>query len=741
MNNSPNQYIVCSHDWTFLEGEKKHNHTLKAGRHLFPFELRLGGSLPSSIATYVNGGASISYKLRATAIRSGFSTNLTAILPITIIRTFAPESLEYQQTLEIENTWPDKVMYALMIPHKAWAAGDEVTALVKFAPLQKGVRVLTITTHLCETTKTLARGGHIEKTRNVVTRKHEIINGRAVSVEDQQRKRLHNALRETLGQNVVTSGASSPGYMSGASAFVSGTSTPVVETGLALSRFETNNSSGSGSSASSGDQQQQPPEITENDDSEVTTTLSIPLPPSLTPSHSLDPIIVSYRIRWSVLLGNLDGHTSELRCSLPIHILDYTLLDEARTATRATRRLLFGGEDAPRDPEEEDAQLPSYPSHVRDRVALDVSSVPDMAAMSSGSVTPAVEQALGDFPGFSVPSSGGVQSVYESSPISMGSPVQQLQQLQQPLSRMGTTPPETSSAESSRPNTRPSSRHGRDGSSGWGPFSLSRRNSRSRLHSRANSRAASPERGAGGGNVEGSSQQQIHHGHSMSGSSAPGVARADDTHIHTAHAASRHQHGLFSVMMKPLSTFSSPWHSASHANALAQHFQNTYSRPPASSHGGSFGGGIVSSVSSGDLRGLLGNQQQGGGLYGSGNSLGHGSLGNSFGFSRIATPFENQTPVLNTSASTSAVPDYFTAAHGSTSVPPLESLRGLPTYEDSEAQVAENRQGQSQALPVSTTPGSGAGGQDMREAEPQRSFSDSDLVSLFNRAREGPRVR
>ena len=135
LNNSPNQYIVCSHDWTFLEGEKKHNHTLKAGRHLFLFELRLGGSLPSSIATYVNGGASISYKLRATAIRSGFSTNLTAILPITIIRTFAPESLEYQQTLEIENTWPDKVMYALMIPHKAWAAGDEVTALVKFAPL------------------------------------------------------------------------------------------------------------------------------------------------------------------------------------------------------------------------------------------------------------------------------------------------------------------------------------------------------------------------------------------------------------------------------------------------------------------------------------------------------------------------------------------------------------------------------------------------------------------------------
>jgi hypothetical protein len=44
-------YIVCNHEWSFFEGEKKQSHTLKAGRHLFPFQLHLGGSLPSTLYT------------------------------------------------------------------------------------------------------------------------------------------------------------------------------------------------------------------------------------------------------------------------------------------------------------------------------------------------------------------------------------------------------------------------------------------------------------------------------------------------------------------------------------------------------------------------------------------------------------------------------------------------------------------------------------------------------------------
>lgn len=44
-------YVVCNHDWSFLEGDKRHSRTLKAGRHFFPFHLEIGGTLPSSIHT------------------------------------------------------------------------------------------------------------------------------------------------------------------------------------------------------------------------------------------------------------------------------------------------------------------------------------------------------------------------------------------------------------------------------------------------------------------------------------------------------------------------------------------------------------------------------------------------------------------------------------------------------------------------------------------------------------------
>ncbi|KAL5523549.1 hypothetical protein ACEPAG_7722 [Sanghuangporus baumii] len=732
LNSSPNQYIVCSHEWTFLEGEKKHSHTLKAGRHLFPFELRLGGALPSSLATYVNGGASISYKLRATAIRPGLAANITASIPITLLRTFASESLEYQQTLEIENTWPEKLMYSLMIPHKAWAAGDELTALLKFAPLAKGVRVLTVTTHLCETTKTLARGGHLEKTRNVVTRKHEIVNGRAVSVEDQQRKRLHNALRKTLGEQSRPetgvsglsshSGASSPGFATGGtSAFVSGTSTPVLE-GLVLARSGTRDSSGSAGSGgaavgtSSGQTTNIQPEeqVDDGDSSEITTTITVPLPPSLTPSHSLDPIIVSYRVRWSVLLANLDGHTSELRCSLPVHILDYSLLDEARAATLATRRLLFGGEDATQTEAEEETQLPSYPSHVRDRVAVEVRSEAAFATQrSSGASTPLYEGAsypLSDFPGF-------IQDNASASPFAFGAPLSRVQTqstIAQTMARnahssAGGTPPDSSSAESSRPNTRPSSRHERDGSSGGGVWSSF---SRPRLHSRANSRAPSPER---------ANQSPQQHALALS-ATAPSAARADETHVHASNAASRQTHGLFSVTMKPLTSltsFTTPWHASSHTAVLAQHFQNTYAHAQrsAATHGHlGNGAGMMTSASTGDLQALV--QSSGGGR-------GVGGVGGGAVPTTPGTPNE----VLTTSLSMSNVPDYFTASHGSGSaVPPLESSRGLPSYEDSEAQVSLLR-----SSPVRETQAGESVGTSMSEA--QRAFSDTDLVSMFTRAR------
>ncbi|PFH53703.1 hypothetical protein AMATHDRAFT_938 [Amanita thiersii Skay4041] len=321
-NNTSLTYIICNRDWSFLEGDKKHTRTLKAGRHTFPFQVRLGGTLPSSVSTPVLGGGSVSYRLRAHATRPGLSHNLQSTAPVNIVRCFTHDSLEYQQTLEVENTWPRKLMYSIMVPHKAWAAGDTLLTLVKFSPLVKGVVVKNITTTLLETTSTYARTSPQDHTRAIAIARHVIVNGQAIKIEPN--------LMKTHGHS------------------------PSLGT-----QFNSRELAGSSTSCAEPDS----PTQTNND---IVTTLTLPIPSTITPSHTLDPIKVHHRVRWSILILNPAGHTSELRCSLPIHVLDYRLFDEVRSHTAVTRRLFFGGpEDA-----EEDMELPSYTSHVRDRVAM-----------------------------------------------------------------------------------------------------------------------------------------------------------------------------------------------------------------------------------------------------------------------------------------------------------------------------------------------------------------------------------
>ncbi len=99
-------HVIFSHEWTLLEAAKGQKHTLAAGQHAFPFQLNVDDTFPASVNV---GGSDISYKLRATVIRSSFSSNWVARRKLNIVRGFLPEALEYTQSLEIENTWPGKV--------------------------------------------------------------------------------------------------------------------------------------------------------------------------------------------------------------------------------------------------------------------------------------------------------------------------------------------------------------------------------------------------------------------------------------------------------------------------------------------------------------------------------------------------------------------------------------------------------------------------------------------------------
>ena len=371
------------------------------------------------------GCASVAYKLRAVAVRSSFSQNLQAKAPVYILRSLTSEALEYQQTIDIESTWPGKLMYAIVLPHKAWAAGDTLTAIVKLSPLAKGVYVQAIDSLIVETTKINTRGGNREDTRVVASSRREMImDHKAAAVEVE----------------VVTSPNSS------ATATTSSSSSGALGTLAAHSLRSSRPASphlGSSSSYHPPTPAQQREEDIESNDIVTYINLSIPRstaypflysasdtaspittprssatssptlqhtlsplsttsqstinptspnsPSTVTPSHNLEPIFITHRIKWIIFIHNKDGHVSELRCSLPIRILDGALLEESRGFTMRFRRLLLrtsglggvlsrsGEEDIEGNEGDEeegrvrqmevDRELPSYPAHVRDRVA------------------------------------------------------------------------------------------------------------------------------------------------------------------------------------------------------------------------------------------------------------------------------------------------------------------------------------------------------------------------------------
>lgn len=92
----------------------------------------------------------IEYKLKAVVSRPGFAADWKARKIIRITRGFGENAVEFNQTLEIENTWPGKVMYSFVIPHKAYVVGDAIPVSVKFSPIAKGVKIISLVTTIRE---------------------------------------------------------------------------------------------------------------------------------------------------------------------------------------------------------------------------------------------------------------------------------------------------------------------------------------------------------------------------------------------------------------------------------------------------------------------------------------------------------------------------------------------------------------------------------------------------------------
>ncbi|TFK44147.1 hypothetical protein BDQ12DRAFT_593498 [Crucibulum laeve] len=723
-------YIVCNHEWSFLEGDKKHSRTLKAGRHYFPFQLQIGGSLPSSIVTPSFGGASVVYKLRAQATRPGLmANNLQAIEPVHILRSFANEALEYQQTMEIENTWPEKIMYSILVPHKAWAAGDRLTALVKFSPLAKGVAVLSVTTTIHEATKVYARSGAQEDTRVIATAKHDIEHGHAVEVEpDRPRHSGVSTPASSPGSTAVTSSSSHRDHSRSEVALSSGPNshhaTP-SSSSSSLPQAINNAIAGPSTSTATVPHSPSPDDDYYRENNDVVTHLSITIPPTATPTHALEPIAVTHRIRWSILILNMDGHTSELRCSLPLHVLDHSLLDEARAYTSATRRLVMGMDmEEVSQQEEEDRELPSYTAHVRDRVAN--MFLPEAATMRvinpwvATGTSPTHEpqyDPLGSWPhsrgrsGHSTPLEAHLFSHLPHAPGSGDTtPLDWVNS--ELLLSLSSDPPPTLRRDSRRSvelhHTPPEACPQASGSS-----------PHSRRNSRPSSRASSPERHSFTGS--GSSIHQP----PASAPVTPAVAGPDGAYVHNGHA-SRNLHSLLKATMKPFTSLTHPL-GHHHGGLFSRHQSGSpHHHPAAPSANGTASPSPLAHMGTGPIA------QQ---------------VPRSLTLPPTPEATEQSGSALLHRAFTE-VPDYNLASRGFIGgVPPLTSMRGLPSYEE----AAASREGetmratQSEAdltnrfASLQMNPGEGVVEQDVNDNDPRahHSLSMSDVEGLMHHDRPG----
>lgn len=121
---------------------------LPAGNHEVPFLVFLPGNTPELVEG-LPGGLLV-YKLQASLDRGKFSKRKTASRHIRVIRTLTPDAPELAETLSIDNSWPNKIDYTISTPTRAIAVGLICPVHFLLAPMLKGLRLGKITIKLVE---------------------------------------------------------------------------------------------------------------------------------------------------------------------------------------------------------------------------------------------------------------------------------------------------------------------------------------------------------------------------------------------------------------------------------------------------------------------------------------------------------------------------------------------------------------------------------------------------------------
>lgn len=94
--------------------------------------------------------ASITYKLKATVARGLLAHDIHAYRRLRVIRTLEASALEFLHAMSVENIWPNKIEYSIVVPQKAVVFGSHIPIEMRFTPLLKGLELGDVTIKLIE---------------------------------------------------------------------------------------------------------------------------------------------------------------------------------------------------------------------------------------------------------------------------------------------------------------------------------------------------------------------------------------------------------------------------------------------------------------------------------------------------------------------------------------------------------------------------------------------------------------
>ncbi|KAF4125650.1 arrestin-related trafficking adapter 4/5/7 [Geosmithia morbida] len=143
---------ILEHRWEPFVGTPGKSLTLPAGNYEYPFEYTMPGDAAESVEGISE--ASISYRLKATVGRGKFAYDLHSYKHLRVIRTLEAGALEFHHAMSVENIWPNKIDYSIVVPQKAVAFGGRVNLEMRLTPLLKGLELGKITVCLMEIRET-----------------------------------------------------------------------------------------------------------------------------------------------------------------------------------------------------------------------------------------------------------------------------------------------------------------------------------------------------------------------------------------------------------------------------------------------------------------------------------------------------------------------------------------------------------------------------------------------------------